>query len=382
MRIVADENIPLVKEFFSLFGEVSTLPGRTISRNDLSGAEILLVRSVTRVDETLLHNTGIRFVGSATIGVDHVDLEYLQKNGIGFAYAPGSNSESVAEYIVAALMDVARRKNLRLDSLTLGIIGVGNIGSRVLKHAVTLGMRTLLCDPPKKRAGGGEIYRSLAEVLDGSDIVSLHVPLITAGEDRTENMVDESFLCGMKNGAILINTSRGRVANEKALLNRRNRLGGLVLDVWNNEPYVDTELVSVADIATPHIAGYSFEGKIRGTIVLYETACRFFSVKPENLPCVELPQEPAADLCICDSFDPVSDAVLQAYPIEDDDRRFREIVTLPKKEQPYYFDRLRKEYPRRYEFSHFRVYPENCSFEAIEQLKKLGFGIVSNKIFR
>lgn len=374
MRIVGDENIPFVKEAFSTFGEVTTLPGRTISRSDLIDAEMLLVRSVTRVDEALLGGTPVQFVASATIGIDHIDREYLEKNNIGFTYAPGSNADSVAEYFVAALAVMTKRKKRAPADLSLGIIGVGNTGSRVFKHALTLGMRTLLCDPPKQRQTHCDMYRSLDEVLAGADVVSLHVPLVATGPERTMRMVDASFIGRMNQGALLINTSRGKVVDEPALLDRRDHLGGLVLDVWDNEPAIRTELVEAADLATPHIAGYSFDGKVRGTRMIYEAACAWYFRKPQWSPAGSI-DEPEAEIEVKESVDHLRNTILQAYPIEDDDRRLRQIVSLGKEEQSHYFDELRKNYPRRREFPHFAVKSRGYPVEVIGQLKQLGFRV-------
>ena len=370
MRIVVDENIPLVQESFSTFGEVVAVSGRSIDKEILSGADILLVRSVTRVDKALLDGTTVKFVASATIGIDHIDTGYLRENNIGFAYAPGSNADSVAEYILAALCVSTGWNEKKLHDLTLGIIGVGNIGSRVFKHALTLGIKPLLCDPPKKRLVHSEMYRPLHEVLAQADIISLHVPLTMEGEDKTMHMVDRSFLTHMKKGAVLINTSRGKVVDETALLDRRGELGGLVLDVWESEPAINTELLNVTDIATPHIAGYSFDGKIQGTKALYDAVCAWHFKKPEWQPDIK---DEKKELTLTEGDEPVSMAVLQAYPIENDDRALRKILQLEKEEQPRYFDELRRNYPKRREFSSFSLKKECCSDDVLQKLKRLGF---------
>jgi erythronate-4-phosphate dehydrogenase len=373
MHIVVDENIPFGKEAFSRFGDVTAVAGRTLSRSALHDTEMVLVRSVTNVNEELLDDTPVKFVASATIGIDHIDLAYLHKSNIGFAYAPGSNAESVAEYIVAALVVLSRRTGRGLDDLTIGIIGVGNVGSRVCKHALTLGCRTLLCDPPKKRLTQCEMYRSLDEVLAESDIVSLHVPLVTTGDDRTMCMVDTPFIDRMKQGAVLMNTSRGKVVDEASVLSRRDHLGGLVLDVWDNEPAINSDLVNIADIATPHIAGYSFDGKVRGTLAIYNAACAYFYCEPEWSPPPTLFQEPTAEIVVSNSADSFYNTILQAYPIETDDRLLRKIISLEKAEQPHYFDELRKKYPKRREFPCFSVRGGGCKKETLEKLRRLGF---------
>ncbi|MBN1308083.1 MAG: 4-phosphoerythronate dehydrogenase, partial [Chitinispirillaceae bacterium] len=304
-----------------------------------------------------------------------IDREYLEKSRIGFAYAPGSNADSVAEYVVAALAVMTKRKKREFADLRLGIVGVGNIGSRVFKHALALGMQTLLCDPPKQRLTRCETYRSLDDVLAAADVVSLHVPLVAGGPERTLRMVDASFIRRMKRGALLINTSRGKVADEEELLNCRDHLGGLVLDVWDNEPAIRTDLVEAADLATPHIAGYSFDGKIRGTQMIYDAACAWFFCKPQWRPFAESSDEPAEAVDVEQGADRLRHAILQAYPIEEDDRRFKRVVSLGRDERSRYFDDLRKNYPKRREFSHFSLKSRGCPGEVIDRLKRLGFQV-------
>ena len=370
MKIVVDENIPLVIEAFSRFGEVVAVPGRSIDNRLLADADMLLVRSVTKVDQALLDGTGVKFVASATVGIDHIDTAYLGENNIGFAHAPGSNADSVAEYVLAALCVISGWGDRKLSDMTLGIIGVGNIGSRLFRHALTLGMNLVLCDPPKKRLQNSELYRPLGEVLDSADIISLHVPLTKTGDDATFQMVNRNFLASIKKKAVLINTSRGKVIDEAALLDRRKDLGGLVLDVWNNEPGISNELLNVTDIATPHIAGYSYDGKVRGTKALYDAACAWYFKKPEWEPSIS---DSPVELTLGEGFEPVSHAILQAYPIENDDRALRKILTMEKEEQSRYFDELRRTYPKRREFANYTIKPGCCGDDVVKKLKRIGF---------
>ncbi len=357
MKIVADENIAFVKEAFSELGEIVTVPGRMINRELLTDANILLVRSITRVNSELLEGTTVKFVASATIGVDHVDTEYLKEKSIGFAYAPGSNAESVAEYVISALLLLSSKMNLPLQQMTLGIVGVGNIGSKVYRYAEALGMKCLLNDPPKKKMTESEIYISLNQLVAESDILTFHVPLITSGEYNTYHLVNHDLIARMKKDVILINTSRGRVFDEKSIRAERARLGGLVLDVWENEPSINTEILKIADIGTPHIAGYSFDGKIRGTKMIYDAACAFFFLKPKWQIPDNYISEVVKQIDICSSAQPVADAVLNAYAIEQDHKSLLEIMEMEKTEQGKFFDDLRKNYSDRREFSHFMI---NC----------------------
>jgi erythronate-4-phosphate dehydrogenase len=309
-------------------------------------------------------------VGTATIGFDHVDTAFLAGEGIGFASAPGSNANSVAEYVAAALLRLSARKRLELSKLTLGIVGVGNVGSRVLALAGALGMRCVLNDPPKKRLTGETVFVGIDELLAEADVVTLHVPLSFEGDDATARMVDRRFIERMKDGAVLINTSRGGVVDEPAVRERRGALGGFVADVWADEPAVNTDTIAIADIATPHIAGYSFDGKVRGAEMVYRAACAFFEREPKWRAdrCADMSRTMSVDLSA--SSDPVSDAVAAAYPIMDDDGKLRGIAGIRPELRGNYFDALRREYPRRYEFRHYRI---SCGPGAGAALSDLGF---------
>ena len=384
MLIIADENIPFACEVFAHLGDVRTMSGREMSHESVRDAEVLLVRSITKVNRELLDSSRVRFVATATIGTDHVDLAYLEEAGIAFASAPGSNARSVAEWVAAALLALEARglaRGGRLSEAALGIVGVGNVGSRVDTVARALGMTTLLNDPPRRRAEGAsgpDTFVSLDEVCGRADIVTFHVPLERGGEDPTFHMIDTELLAGLGRGAAVINASRGRVHDTEALAEakRSGRIGGLVLDVWEGEPRISPELVEFADIATPHIAGYSYDGKVAGTRMIYEAACRALGISPEwpdGLP-------PHEDLIIGPAAAPgsfgVRDAVKAAYDIEADDARLREVTRSPSEEdRAEGFDRLRKTYPRRREFRNWRVRPAPAGGGVRGTLEALGFGV-------
>jgi erythronate-4-phosphate dehydrogenase len=374
MNIVVDTNIPYGGEAFAHLGTVRTLPGRSVSSELLGDVSALIVRSVTKVNAELLEGTPVRFVGTATIGTDHVDTGYLARQGIGFASAPGSNADSVAEYVVAALLRQAASTGRPLQDMTLGIIGVGNVGSRVRWRAEALGMKCLLNDPPLQRATKGEEFISRETLLASADVVTVHVPLSTQGPDATWHMVNAEFLKTMKDGAQFINTSRGSVVDEPALLASRDRLGGLVLDVWENEPAIDPDMLAAAQIATPHIAGYSFDGKVRGTDMISRAASEFFGIDRDWSGERYLAEE-GATVVLAQSRDPLGDAVGRAYPIMEDDRRLRETLGMDASQAAIRFDLLRKEYPRRLEFRHFTV--EGCpsGHPACQTLAHLGFSL-------
>ncbi len=375
MIILADENIPYAREAFAELGTVKTAPGREIDRAMLAEAGMLLVRSITKVNAGLLDGTPVEFVGTATIGEDHIDRDYLAAQGIGFSSAPGCNAVSVGEYIVGALLVLAEKHDLELAQLKLGIVGVGNVGGRVLERAEALGMTCVLHDPPLAESAGGSRYASLDAIL-ACDIVTFHVPLLRNGPYPTWHLADAAFLSGLAPSAILINTSRGPVVDNAALEEAlvRGRLRGAVLDVWEGEPEVDARLLQAADIATPHIAGYSFDGKVNGTLQIYQAACRHLGVAPDWDPGPLLPPPPCPVLT-CDSGDPtaLAGAVKAVYDIMGDDAALRAVLEIPEAGRASAFDGLRKNYPDRREFSNtlIEIDPADAALEAL--LAGIGF---------
>ncbi len=357
MKTTADENMPFAAEAFAGLGEVQLAPGRGMSAELLKDTDCLAVRSITRVNESLLSGTPVKFVGTATIGTDHVDQEYLKRAGVGFASAPGCNAISVAEYVMAALLELAGRKGFTLSGKVLGIIGVGNVGRRVAKRARALGLEVILNDPPLSEQTGDKKYRPLDELLERADMVTVHVPLEEAGPHPTFHLLDESLLSRLKPGTILLNTSRGAVASGAAVEAAidSGALGAVVLDVWEGEPAVRASLLEKVDIGTPHIAGYSFDGKARGTRMIYEAACRHFGVEPGWTPEGLLPAPAGAVIeltgGIADAQSLLANAVLTSYDIVADDRNMRAILNLPEDARAKEFDALRKGYPVRREFA-------------------------------
>jgi erythronate-4-phosphate dehydrogenase len=379
MKIIADENIPCVEQAFASLGEVTLLPGRGMQPQQVHDADILLVRSVTSVDQVLLQNSSVRFVGSATIGFDHVNRAYLQQQGIGFATAPGCNATSAAEYVVSALLVLAGRKGFELTGKTAGIIGCGNVGSRVRSRLSALGMRCVVNDPPLQSQGGHDDFVSLDEVLQ-ADVITVHVPYIRDGLYPTHHLIDALAMQKLQPDALFINTSRGAVTDNRALNNllaERKDLS-VVLDVWEGEPAISTELLERVDLGTPHIAGYSLDGKLRGTEMIYQAACEYFRQPvqwraADNLPggAVIEPGETENDSVAAQ----LRAVVSGCYDICADDARLRAMLALPGDEQPAYFDRLRKEYPVRREFAETRVIVNDVSDECEQMLRGLGFAV-------
>ena len=371
MQIVIDENMPLVEQLFAPFGQIRRVPGRTMSAEQIADADLLLVRSVTRVDAALLaQNCRLQFVGTATIGTDHVDQALLAERGIAFASAPGCNRISVGEYVVSALLILAERYQLSLAGMTIGIIGAGNTGSAVAERAAALGMHVCLCDPFKAQLGDGRDYVDY-EVALGCDVVSFHVPLTHDGLAPTWHLLDAPRIATLHPEQILINACRGDVWDNAALLARQQGAAPLrlVMDVWEHEPQLMTALIPHTELATPHIAGYSLEGKLRGSYMLYEAWCQL-SGQPVTVPFAEL--LPPAPLRAVALGTACGDAQLKAlvhlvYDVRRDDACFRRHYA-----DAASFDWMRKHYPERREWSSLQVSGDNLA-----TLQALGFSVLA-----
>jgi len=380
MKIIADENIPFAREAFGTLGDVTLVHGRALSAGQVAGADLLFVRSITKVNAALLDGTPVRFVGTATAGTDHVDVEYLARRGIAFAAAPGCNANSVAEYMAAAWLVLARRKGLTLRGMKAGIIGVGNVGSRVEKKARALGMEPVLNDPPLARTTGDSKYRPFDEVFD-CDIITCHTPLTRDGEDPTYQLANAAFFARVKQGTIFCNAGRGEVVDEAALRRtmRSDKLRAVVLDVWDHEPSIAPDLLGKVDLGSPHVAGYSYDGKIGGTTQVYEAACKFLGIAPKwrakkAMLAPEFPELTA------DAGGRLDEAVLlevvtRVYPIERDDANLRATIPMTPEDRGKAFDRLRKEYPYRREFSNTRLWLRDGSDRLLTSAKGLGFDV-------
>jgi erythronate-4-phosphate dehydrogenase len=372
MKIVADDKIPFLKGVLEPFADVIYIPGQDITREHLIDADALLTRTRTKCNENLLKDTNVKFIATATIGYDHIDTDWCKKNDIYWTNAPGCNSGSVNQYIASTLVTLAKKYNFELADKSLGVIGVGNVGKKVVRMGEHLGMRVLLNDPPRSRAEGVCGYISLEGILRECDIITCHVPLNMDGPDKTFHLIDERLLVKINPGTIIINSSRGEVVDNNALkrtLQAKNKLKAAVLDVWENEPDLDTELLNLIDIATPHIAGYSADGKVNGTAMSVQALSRFF-----NLPLkLWVPNEiPAPDNThiIIDCKDKsaqevLTEAILFTYNIMEDDERLRNSIST--------FEKQRGNYPLRREFRTFCVQLINSHSELDQKIKNLGF---------
>jgi erythronate-4-phosphate dehydrogenase len=375
MKLVVDENIVKGKEAFSQFGDVQLVNGREITHKTVQDADVLITRSVTKVNKSLLHNSKVKFVGTATIGTDHVDSDYLESQGIYFANAPGCNSSSVAEYVFAGLSHLSEKDDFHLKDKSIGIVGIGNIGSKVLMFSQALGMKTVINDPPLERNGFIADFSSLDEVLK-CDIVTLHVPLNKGGIDNTFHLIGKNELEKLQDGAILINTSRGEVVDNIALNElAQNKSLKLILDVWENEPNPIFELITKAEIATPHIAGYSYDGKLNGTKMVFEELNKFmglnfkwnFSASKEKivLNCSGAESEKVM----------LNSIYKSVYNILEDDKRFRDNVLFSENPDRN-FDLLRKNYPKRLEFCNFAVKINDKTKRFAKMLSTFGLTIL------
>jgi erythronate-4-phosphate dehydrogenase len=380
MKIVADANIPFVEECFSSIADVTILGGRDMTPAVVADADALLVRSITPVNEPLLAGSAVRFIGTATIGFDHVDRDYLDAQHIGFASAPGSNANSAAEYIIAALLNVGQKHGIRLEGKSIGVVGVGNVGGRVAKKCEALGMRVLRNDPPLQRQTGSPIYVPI-EALGGCDFITFHTPLTKEGRDRTFHLADEAFFASLKEGAIVLNAARGAVVDSEALAAaiEDDYLGPVVLDVWEHEPDIDVQLLEMVTLGSPHIAGYSFDGKIAGLIMIYQAVCDYFGLEPrcqagDFLPAPEVPE---VDLGSVPADDEVALAqvVERVYNVQRDDADLRPIAKQPPARRGAFFDALRKNYPVRREFQNTTVIVEEPGGAVVRKLLGIGFKV-------
>ncbi len=364
MKIVADDNMPLVRELFSPYGEVVTWPGRELKAAHLRDADVLLVRSVTPVNAALLKGSPVQFVGSATIGVDHVDTDYLVSGGIQFANAPGCNANAVVQYVLSALC------HLRPGWLgeTVGIIGCGNVGGRLYRSLRALDVDCRCYDPFLNASANGNLT-DFERVLE-ADILCLHTPLTVDGPHPTHHLLDEAALMRFTPGGLLLNAGRGLVVDNTALLRlNRDQQWQVVLDVWESEPEISLPLLDQVAIGTPHIAGYSEDGKINGTRMVFEAFCQWLGQPP---PVVSGRDEPVRWL----HAGSLSEAVLNVYDVAKDDRHMREsLLSIRAEDTPgTRFDQLRKTYPGRLEFQHFGIKVDGDESLA-RQLTALGFTV-------
>lgn len=379
MLIVADENIPLLDCFFGDIGEIHRVSGRTMSNADVRDADILLVRSVTKVNRELLKGSRVRFVGTSTIGTDHVDLDWLEQSGIRFSAAPGCNANSVAEYVLSVLSLHAERRGLSdWSQLSVGIVGVGNVGGELAHKLERLGFDVRLCDPPRAdREEGDREFVALEEAMR-CDVVSLHTPLTREGDHPTLHMIGESELAALNSNQLLINAGRGEVIDSSALLARLEQPNPptVALDVWEQEPRIHPGLVEKVWLATPHIAGYSLEGKVQGTEMIYQALSHFLGLPVRKKAGQFLPEPALSKISFtssADEEDAIRIALRACYDPRRDDARLRNTMTGSTEERGAAFDRLRRDYPVRRECSSLKIQLKGTSKSLQDSFRAIGF---------
>lgn len=379
MNIVADINIPFLNGVLETYATVKYLTPEKITPDAVKDADALIIRTRTICNANLLDNSRVRFIGTTTIGTDHLDKEYLKQRNISWSYAPGCNSWAVNQYVQAALLTLAKLRNMDLHDKTIGIIGVGNIGSKVKEICELLGMRVLLNDPPRAQKEGQGKFVTIAEILKQSDFITLHVPLNYDKKHCTYHLIAGDLIERFVKKPIIINTSRGEVVDNKALYHgiMTGKIGGAVLDVWENEPNIMEDLLKAADIGTPHIAGYSLDGKAMGTAMIVKELSCFFGLGLNDFYPKDL-DEPKNPLIRLDCLtktpqEAFTQAIAQTYNIKDDDLSLRR--------NPAAFESLRNLYPFRREPSAYRTMIINDHSDIAMKLQKMGFYSISDNSF-
>ncbi len=374
MKIIIDNKIPYIKGALEPFAEVIYLPGSETTAEVVKDADAIITRTRTICNKQMLQGSKVKFIASATIGFDHIDTDYCKEFGINWTNAPGCNAESVNQYIASALFSWSMRKRKDLAGLTIGIVGVGNVGSRIAKTCEVLGMKVLLNDPPRERNEGSENFESLKTIQQEADIITFHVPLNMRGEDATFHLADEAFLQCLTKKPLLINSCRGEIVDSEAIFNaiEANDVAGFITDCWENEPEINLDLLNQTEYGTPHIAGYSKDGKANGTKMSVRAISKFFHLGIDNWEPVniELPETTAIEIDGDQrrEYSILAEAILSTYDIENDDDNL--------KDSPHIFEKLRGDYPVRREFNTFTIKAKNIKESTIAKLKQLGFKIM------
>ncbi len=365
MKLVADINIPYLEGIFdSHFESVVLLPAKEITREVVQDADALIVRTRTLCNSELLEGSTVKFIGSATIGFDHINTNFCNSRGIEWVNAPGCNSGAVQQWIAAALLQISKSKGIRLEGKVLGVVGVGNVGRRIVDLGLALGMKILCCDPPRQRDEHLPDYIDLKTIVQGSDFITFHVPLTSSGIDATYHMVDNDLISLLKDGAVLLNSSRGEVLETQSLIDAiaKKKIAASALDVWENEPNISQELLKLVNIATPHIAGYSVEGKVNGTRMVVDALSKYFNlgIHPWNPA-----QNPIDKKKLLENPISLIETISQTYDIMADDMRFRK--------SSVEFEKYRSNYALRREFSGYRVIGVEKNLAV--SLKEFGFEV-------
>lgn len=367
MKIVVDKNIPFLKGIIEKYGETTYLSGSDFSKETIKNADVLIVRTVTHFGQEILGGSAVKLICSATIGYDHIDTDYCDSNGIKWTNAPGCNSGSVQQYIVSALIQIAHKKGFNLKDKTIGIVGVGNVGSKVAKACEILGMNVLLNDPPRQRAEKSNIFVDLETIKREADIITFHTPLTKEGVDSTFHLANDAFFSSLDRKPIIINSARGGIVDTQAIKDavKTDKISGIIVDCWEKEPNIDLEYMTLADFVTPHIAGYSADGKANASRMSLEAIANFYDLPKEPIGLIKIPN-PDNEIIDLNNFHSASriyDAILQTYNLVDDNNSLIN--------NPQNFSLLRGKYPLRREYPAYTI--KNAQQNEIDILSRLGF---------
>ena len=366
MKILADAHIPYLRGVAEQFGDVEYLPGNQFSRERIRDKDALIVRSVTRFDEAIRSGSRVKLICSATIGYDHIDTRYCDSHNIAWRTAPGCNANSVEQYVTASLLRLAAKYHFVLQEKTIGIVGVGNVGSKVAIACEKLGMKVLLNDPPREEREGPALFTDIESIKRMADIITFHTPLARTGKHKTFHLADDAFFASVAQKPFIINAARGGVTANRALVSalRDKKISGVVIDCWENEPDIDKELLALADIATPHIAGYSADGKWNATKMSLQNLNSYFNMGVEpHYQAIPLPEEPDINLDSIPLEEQLARAVYHTYdPLPE---------TEELKKSPDEFYRFRSHYPLRREYPAYTIHGADASIRGI--LTDLGF---------
>jgi erythronate-4-phosphate dehydrogenase len=373
MKIIIDDKIPYIKGALEPFASVVYISGKETTAEIAKNADAIITRTRTICNEKLLKGSSVKLIATATIGYDHIDTEYCEKEGIEWTNSPGCNSWSVAQYIMAALHFLVREEKLALSEMTIGVIGAGMVGSKVARLCEILGMKVLVNDPPRQRIEGNNGFVSLETIANEANIITIHTPLTYENKDKTYHLIDSNFLASIAKPVYLINSARGEVMDTVAvkLAIKNGKIIKAIIDCWEDEPKIDLELLGKALITTPHIAGYSRDGKANGTMMTVQAVSRKFGLGIDNWQCsgVELPSINTIELNGDGKSvqEIIGEAILFTYPIWEDSERL--------KASPETFEKQRGDYPVRREFNSYTIKPRNVPSSALDQLSKLGFRV-------
>lgn len=369
MKILADAHIPYLQGVAEQFGEVTYLPGNQFTKEAVKEKDVLIVRTVTHFDEKILKDSNVKLICSATIGYDHIDTAYCDSNNIAWSTAPGCNARSVEQYVSASLLHMAKKMNFKLKDKIIGVVGVGNVGKEVARACELLGMKVLLNDPPRKESENSDTFVDLVTIQQEADIITFHTPLTREGIHATYHIADTTFFENLPKRPIIINSSRGAVVDNQALKSaiKKGSVSGAIIDTWENEPTIDSGLLDLVDIGTPHIAGYSADGKWNGTKMSLYTINDFFklNMNPVKLNPILEPKDNVIDVSNIETKDQLSYAILYSYnPLKDSQSL---------KESPDKFYYFRSHYPLRREYKAYTIVKLDSQYNVLAE--KLGFNI-------